>query len=127
MQRNGTTFGDEVSNSHTGELDFNLVNQAHSFNGETQTHFKRECGQIKGSGDGFFPPFTIRKSGGCKRKNMPQTVPLLHTKHAGNFSHEIAKSWKYYFLHVSLTYAKSQLKMNDTITTRKYVLLKTIQ
>ena len=77
LQRNGTTFGDGVTNSHTGELDFNLVNQAHSFNGDTRTHFEGKCGQIKGSADGFFPPFTMGKSGGSRRENMPQTVDLF--------------------------------------------------
>jgi len=76
-KRNGTTFGDGVTNSHTGELDFNLVNQAHSFNGDTRTHFEGKCGQIKGSADGFFPPYTMGKSGGSRRENMPQTVDLF--------------------------------------------------
>ena len=58
MQRNGTTWGDGVFNIHTGEDDISLMGKINTWNYAKQTHFDGECGAIKGSAGGFYPPGT---------------------------------------------------------------------
>ena len=73
LQRNGTTFGDGISNSFTGESNISLLDQAHTFNGMTSTHFAGNCGRIRGSADGFLPPFTLGKTD----DDMPPSIEMF--------------------------------------------------
>ena len=73
-------------NSHTGELDYFLVNKVHTFNGQTRTHFSGKCGQIHGSADGFYPSFTTGRSQRSVRY-MPESLDL--------FSHQACRSITY--------------------------------
>jgi len=82
-KRNGTTFGDGTFNSYTGDSNISLLNQAHTFNNQTSTHFNGNCGRVTGSADGFFPPFTLGKT----LDDMPSSVEL--------FTHQACRSMTY--------------------------------
>ncbi len=40
----------------TGEDDAQNIGRIHSWDGATRTHFSGQCGEIRGSAGGFFPP-----------------------------------------------------------------------
>ncbi len=43
---------------YTGEDDPENIGKIHTWNNETRTHYPAECGEIRGSAGGFFPPHT---------------------------------------------------------------------
>ena len=75
-QRNGTTFGDGVMEADSGELDWRSVDEARTFNGESRTNFRGECGRIRGSADGFYPSFTVGRAN-RDAKYMPEKLDLF--------------------------------------------------
>ena len=56
-QRNGTTWGDGVFNTFTGESDPLLLGRIHAHDHRQRTHYRGECGKIQGSAEGFYPLF----------------------------------------------------------------------
>ena len=76
FQRNGTTFGDGTFNSYTGQADYSQLNRVHTFNNQTSTHFAGKCGEMDGSADGFFPPYTFDTSAKTAAE-MPDSVRLF--------------------------------------------------
>ena len=77
LQRNGTLWGEGTYNMYTGEDDPRKLGQIHSWDGAKRTHFTGQCGEIRGSAGGFYPP----------RTNGP-TVEL--------FSHDACRALTYY-------------------------------
>ena len=60
----------------SGELDWSSVDEARTFNGESRTNFRGECGRIRGSADGFYPSFTVGRAN-RDAKYMPEKLDLF--------------------------------------------------
>ena len=60
----------------SGELDWRSVDEARTFNGESRTNFRGECGRIRGSADGFYPSFTVGRAN-RDAKYMPEKLDLF--------------------------------------------------
>ena len=57
LQRNGTTWSDGTLEMFTGEDDIENLGKIVSWDGsETTDAFEGECGKVRGSADGLFPP-----------------------------------------------------------------------
>ena len=41
----------------TGEDDYKKTGKIHTWDNKTRTHYQGHCGEIRGSANGFFPPF----------------------------------------------------------------------
>merc|ERR1719348_821902 len=56
-ERNGTSWSDGVIRMHTGKGDIERLGEIISWNGEKTTDaYTGECGKVRGSADGLFPP-----------------------------------------------------------------------
>ena len=57
FQRNETVWGEGEYNMFTGENDYKKTGKIHTWDNKTRTHYQGHCGEIRGSANGFFPPF----------------------------------------------------------------------
>ena len=57
FQRNETVWGEGEYNMFTGEDDYKKTGKIHTWDNKTRTHYQGHCGEIRGSANGFFPPF----------------------------------------------------------------------
>ena len=89
FNRNGSSLADGVYNTFTGASDPKLLGVIHSHNYQTRTHFDGNCGQIRGSAEGFFPLFSDIGNG------PPQELEL-YTR----------ESCRYHFLFLTYNHAK---------------------
>lgn len=49
-------WGDGIFNVFTGEDDATKIGKINTWNGKSQTQYEGQCGEIRGSASGFFPP-----------------------------------------------------------------------
>ena len=75
-QRNGTTWAEGIYNTFTGESEEQLFGRIHTYDGKRRTHYKGHCGSIKGSAEGFFPPFGAMDMMGSRAGKMPNVLEL---------------------------------------------------
>jgi len=54
--KNATSHTDGIFNMFTGADDASKIGTINTWNGKNQTNYKSECGKIRGSAGGFFPP-----------------------------------------------------------------------
>ena len=57
FQRNETVWGEGEYNMFTGDDDYKKIGKIHTWENKTRTHYQGHCGEIRGSANGFFPPF----------------------------------------------------------------------
>jgi len=77
-KRNETVWGEGEYNMFTGEDDYKKTGKIHTWDNKTRTHYQGHCGEIRGSANGFFPPFLEKNN----------TLEL--------FSHEACRTFTYY-------------------------------
>lgn len=57
LQRNGTSWADGSLEMFTGEGDISRLGEVASWQGsDTTAAYEGECGRVRGSADGLFPP-----------------------------------------------------------------------
>ena len=75
-QRNGTTWAEGIYNTFTGESEEQLFGRINTYDSKRRTHYKGHCGSIKGSAEGFFPPFGAMDMMGSRAGKMPNVLEL---------------------------------------------------
>ena len=80
-QRNGTSWSDGDLSMHTGADDLSLLGNIATWNKRTRTEaYPGDCGKVRGSSDGLFPPGMASRKSSISIFSTDLCRPLYFTK-----------------------------------------------
>ena len=91
LQRNGTSWADGDLEMSTGEGDIDKLGQIVSWNNQNRTDaYEGECGAVRGSADGLFPPGIAAITDTLSLYSTDLCRPIHFTKSGAQTMHGIS-------------------------------------